>query len=498
MPPSCDRSTPPQNATPEALADSKDDQGLGPVRLTMMVVTTCVGAGIFSLAGDLAGAGAHTGAVLISWAICFAGVFALAKTFCGLSLSHPELKGGIYTYANAGFGEFAGFSAAWGYWMSACLNNAGYGIMLFAALGHFFPIFGTGNNLAAIACASAFLWLLVFLLMRGVHVATGVNTAITLAKLVPLMLFVVCVALLSKFDPAVFARNFWGEANGMSVAEQVRSTMISLVWLFVGIEGAVVVSGRARSVGDVSRATISGFVLVIIFYVLISILSLGILPQEELAALATPSLAGVFERVIGPIGAAIVNGGVAISLVGTMLGYLIFASETPYQAAKAGIFPRTFCKVNAHGTPVLSTLLAAGITQAFLVLSLFASSTYQFFYTCSVNAILVPYVCSAAYYAIQAWRGNVEASGAPSRPAARLFGTAALAYTLFVVWSGGLRGVLVMCVALAPGLAAYAVTKFSRGEKPLPELRDKVVAVLLTAGIAAAIVLSANGTVALI
>lgn len=479
--------------------DIADPNGLGPVRLTTMVVTTCVGAGIFSLAGDLAAGGANTAAVLISWAICFMGVLALAKAFCGLSLVRPDLKGGIYVYASEGFGEFAGFTAAWGYWMSACLNNAGYGVMLFAALGHFFPAFGEGNNLVAIACASAFLWLLVFLLMRGVHVAAGVNLVITLAKLVPLALFILCVALLGRFDPAVFAQNFWGEPGGPTLAEQIRSTMVSLVWLFVGIEGAVVVSGRARSVRDVSRATISGFVLVIVFYVLISVLSLGILPRNQMAQLATPSLGGVFQEVIGPVGAALVNGGVAVSLVGTMLGYLIFASETPYQAARRGIFPTAFTKVNAHGTPMLSTLLSAGITQAFLVLSLFASGTYQFFYNCSVNAIMVPYFCAAAFYTLIAWRGRgMRVPFGPSLASARAFGTVALVYVAFLVWSSGLRGVLVMCVALAPGLVAYAVVHFARGAKILPTARDRAIALALALGTVAAALLGSTGAVALL
>ena len=33
----------------------------------------------------------------------------------GLGPVRLELKGGIYVYANEGFGEFAGFSAAWDY-----------------------------------------------------------------------------------------------------------------------------------------------------------------------------------------------------------------------------------------------------------------------------------------------------------------------------------------------------------------------------------------------
>lgn len=62
----------------QAVEDSiADPNGLEPVRLTTMVVTTCVGAGIFSLAGDLAPGGANTAAVLISWTICFVGVLVM-------------------------------------------------------------------------------------------------------------------------------------------------------------------------------------------------------------------------------------------------------------------------------------------------------------------------------------------------------------------------------------------------------------------------------------
>lgn len=121
---------------------------LGFVGLTTLVVTTCVGAGIFSLCGDLAAGGTNTAAVLAGWAICFVGVFALAKTFSGLAAVRPGLSGGIYAYAHAGFGEYVGFSSAWGYWMSACLNNAGYAIMLFNALSYFAPQLGAETRLS--------------------------------------------------------------------------------------------------------------------------------------------------------------------------------------------------------------------------------------------------------------------------------------------------------------------------------------------------------------
>lgn len=470
---------------------ANETNGLGFVGLTTLVVTTCVGAGIFSLAGDLAQGGANTAAILISWAICFVGVFALAKTFSGLANVRPELAGGIYMFAREGVGQYVGFAAAWGYWISACLNNAGYGIMLFNALSYFAPVFGSGNSPLAIACASAFLWLLVLLLSRGIRLATGVNVVITLAKLVPLVLFICCVVVLSQFNPNTFIDNFWGEPEGMSLLEQIKSTMISLVWLFVGLEGAVVVSGRARDVRDVSHATTVGFLLVVVFYVLISVLSLGVLTRAELAQLSTPSLAGVFERVIGPVGAAIINGGVVVSLVGTMLGYLTFAAETSYQAAERDIFPSIFARTNAKGTAVLATLISASVTQVFLVLSVFAESTYQFFYTCSVYAILIPYCCAALYYVLIAWKNeHMDGPLAPSLISARIAGSIALLYIAFLIWSSGIKALIVMAIVIAPGTIIY-IAKCCKNEcKFLLTFGDKIFAALVVVAIFATVVSS--------
>lgn len=239
-----------------------DPNGLDLFRLTMMVITASICGGIFSLAGDMAAGGANTGAVIVSWGICFIGVFALMMVFNGLSQARPDLTGGIYAYAAAGFGDYIGFNSAWGYWISACLSNVSFALLLFSALGYFFPAFGAGNNLLSIICASVFLWFLTALVLRGVKEAAGINTIVTLAKLVPLGLFVLSIVLLGKFNVDIFMDNFWGEPAGPGFGEQVVSTMIALVWVFTGIEGAVVISGRAKYVRDVGRSTALGFAAV--------------------------------------------------------------------------------------------------------------------------------------------------------------------------------------------------------------------------------------------
>ena len=466
--------------TSDGRGDIIDPNGLNLFRLTMMVVTASICGGIFSLAGDMAAGGASTGAVVISWAICFAGVFSLMMVFNGLSQARPDLTGGIYAYAAAGFGDYVGFNSAWGYWISACLSNVGFAVLLFGSLGYFLPVFGAGNTPAAVICASVFLWVLTYLVSRGVQEVSGINTIVTLAKLVPLGIFVLSIVLLGKFDMDIFLDNFWGEPGGPSLGEQIVSTMVALVWVFTGIEGAVVISGRAKYVRDVGRATALGFISVFVLYLCISVLSLGIMPRAEMAELATPSMAGILERAIGPLGATVVNLGVILSLVGAMLGYVIIASETPYEAARQGTFPKVFARTNKRGAPVVTILVSSGIMQVFLILSAVAESTYQFFYACAVATILIPYVCSAAYYMVIAWKNeHLDGRNAPKLGTARVFGTFGFVYTVFLVWSCGLQGVMVTTVLFAPGIVVYALGERGRGKPVLPHLHDKLIAAVV-------------------
>ena len=473
-----------------------DPNGLDLFRLTMMVVTASICGGIFSLAGDMAAGGANTGAVLISWAICFIGVFSLMMCFNGLSQARPDLTGGIYAYAAAGFGDFVGFNSAWGYWISACLSNVSFAILLFSALGYFFHPFESGNNLLSCLCASAFLWVLVWLVSRGVKEAAGINVIVTIAKLVPMALFVLSIVLLGKFDPAIFMENFWGEPGGPDMGTQIISTMIALVWVFTGIEGAVVISGRAKYVRDVGRATVIGFVSVFVLYLIISIESMGVMPRAQMAELATPSMAGILEHAIGPMGAGIVNLGVVLSLLGAMLGYVIIAAETPFEAARQGVFPKSFARTNRNGAPIVTTFISAGITQLFLIVSVFSESTYQFFYACAVSTILIPYVCSAAYYMKIAWKREHLTSDQVKK--ARIFGTVGFVYTVFLVWAAGVVGVMITTILFAPGIIVYAICQRERNEPVLPNTVDKAIAVLILVLFVASIALMATGTISVL
>ena len=269
--------------------------------LVALVVGSMIGGGIFSLPQNMA-ASADVGAMLIGWAITAVGMLTLAFVFQTLANRKPDLDGGVYAYAKAGFGDYMGFSSAWGYWISAWLGNVGYFVLLFSTLGYFFPVFGEGNTVAAVIGASVLLWAVHLLVLRGIKEAAFINLVTTVAKIVPLMLFVLIAIFAFKLD--IFTADIWGMKNPDlgSVMNQVRNMMLVTVWVFIGIEGASIFSARAEKRSDVGKATVIGFITVLLFLVLVNVLSLGIMTQPELAKLQNPSMAAVLEHVVGPVG----------------------------------------------------------------------------------------------------------------------------------------------------------------------------------------------------
>lgn len=188
----------------------EDDKKRGLVALIGLVIGSMIGGGVFSLPADMA-RGAGAGAILAGWVITGIGMIALAFVYQTLAVRKPDLNGGVYSYAKAGFGDYIGFNAAWGYWLSALLGNVSYAVMLFGALGYFFPVFGKGNNAVSIVCASILVWTMQALIAKGVKQAAFVNVITTIAKLVPIFLFL--IVMIVSFHVDIFTLDLWGQAD---------------------------------------------------------------------------------------------------------------------------------------------------------------------------------------------------------------------------------------------------------------------------------------------
>ncbi|WP_460129946.1 arginine-ornithine antiporter [Pseudomonas sp. H1_D05] len=453
--------------------------------LVALVVGSMIGGGIFSLPQNMA-ASADVGAVLIGWAITAVGMLTLAFVFQTLANRKPDLDGGVYAYAKAGFGDYMGFSSAWGYWISAWLGNVGYFVLLFSTLGYFFPVFGEGNTVAAVIGASVLLWAVHFLVLRGIKEAAFINLVTTVAKVVPLLLFVLIAVFAFKLD--IFTADIWGIKNPDlgSVMNQVRNMMLVTVWVFIGIEGASIFSARAEKRSDVGKATVIGFITVLLFLVLVNVLSLGIMTQPELAKLQNPSMAAVLEHVVGHWGAVLISVGLIISLLGALLSWVLLCAEIMFAAAKDHTMPEFLRKENANHVPVNALWLTNAMVQIFLIITLFSASTYLSLIYLATSMILVPYLWSAAYALLLAVRGESYEGFAAERRKDLIIGGIALIYAVWLLYAGGIKYLLLSALLYAPGAILFAKAKLELKQPVFTNVEKLIFAAVVVGALVAA------------
>ena len=423
--------------------------------LTALVVSALIAAGIFSLPQNMAKT-AGAGAILIGWGITFVGMLMLAFVFQTLANRKSEVEGGVYGYARAGFGEYIGFNSAWGYWISAWIGNVSYYVVIFSALGSFQALgfFGEGTTLPALICGSILLWALHFLIFAGVQGAAFLNLIGTIAKVVPIIMFVVLVSLAFKVE--TFNIDFWGNASLGSTMDQVKGIMLVTTWVFIGIEGAAMYSGRAAKKSDVGKATMIGFFVSIALFVAVSVLSLGVLSQPELAELKNPSTAGVLAKAVGPWGAALMNVGLIISVGSALLAWTLLSAETAYMAGKDGTMPKFLGKENKNKAPVNAMWLTTGLTQLFLIIAFFNEAGYLALLLLATSMILIPYFLSGLYALKVALKKDgyaPEEKGAVTRDI--FIGVMATIYGAWLVYAAGLDYLLLSMILYALGIPFY-------------------------------------------
>ncbi len=501
-----------------AVAEKSADNpgGIGLFHLIMSVVTLVVGSGIFSLCSDMAASGSNGQGILLAWAVTAFGVTCLVVCFFVLSRVKPKMKGGIYMYAKEGFGPFVGFCSAYGYWISAILCIVAFSSLLFGAFSTFFPdVFNPGgNNLASIIGESIVVWFYVWLVSRGVKEAAAINAIVTIAKLVPIFTVLVIIVFAGHFHPDIFAANFsmvtgvgddgsilfGADAAGyeLDLFGQMTAAITTTMWVFVGIEAAVAISGRAKRESDVGKATIISFACIIVLYLAMSMLSLGVMPLDQLAGLDNPPLSNLMRYAVGDWGAMFVSVGVALSLLGGLLGYTVLTAESPYEAAVEGAgFPKFFAKSNEKDAPVGLLVVNGIIVEIFFVMMMLSESAYQFFYTISLGMILLPYLFSAAYMVKIAVKEPQEFAGKVKTPATvcAVVGVFGVLYSLLLTYSTGVVGLCIMSFLFVPGILIYIWGRKQAGLPYLNQISDKVALVVIAVAFVAAVYFLLSGQV---
>ena len=460
------------------MSDSEADK-LPRMTLTMMVVGGMVGAGVFSIPRNFAMATGVYGA-LIAWTVAGLGMLMLAFVFQALANRKPDLDAGVYAYARAGFGPFLGFASGFGYWASACVGNVSYWVLIKSTLGGVFPIFGDGNTISAVLVSSVGIWLFHFLVLRGTKEAAALNKIVTIAKVIPLVVFLVLV--IFAFDLDVFVANLWGgglsvdqdylHAHGDLIAvgastqtdygslfEQVKATMLITVFVFLGIEGASNYSRFAKKREDVGFATVVGFLGVLALFASVSILSFGIMPRDEIQQLSQPSVGGVLAAAVGPWGANFIGIGVIISVLGAYLAWTLMAAEVLSIAAKNGDMPAFLTKENAAEVPTNALLMSTLLVQLVLGATLFSADAFTFALSLCSHLSLLPYLLAAGFMLKLVMTRDTYPVGDREYTSHAIIALLGTVYGLFLVYAGGMKFLVLSFLIYAPGTLLYLKTR---------------------------------------
>ncbi len=444
--------------------------------LTALVFGLMVGVGIYNLPQNMASVAAP-GAIFISWMVTALGILPLVLAFRWLSLYYPQYNAGIYQYAQAGFGNYAGFNIAWGYWLCTAFSNVAYGVMLNDSCGAFFPQL-LDHGWETVVFGSILIWTMYFIVSEGIKTAKIINTLLAGVKIV-MLIFIITVFILF-FKLRLFEADIWGGTPTTGgIATQIKDTMMITLFCFFGVEGAVMMSARAKRSIDVGRAGIAGFVIALVLYVAVTLLCFGLMGRAQLSGLQDPSIAYILRESVGPWAYWFVICAVIISLLGGWVAWTLVVAQVPYEASLVGILPRSFRKLNRHNMPAFGLFASSIVMELFLLMVVMADDVYLAALHITGLMIIPCYFFTGLFLLKKADTWPV-----------RILAVVTSLFCLWMAYAGGLKEMMMTSAFYIPGIVFYIKARRENNPgAPLFTGREKIALALLSAGAVITIIL---------
>ncbi|HEX2719289.1 MAG TPA: amino acid permease [Gemmatimonadaceae bacterium] len=362
-------------------------RGLGLLSTVALIVGNMVGTSIYTLPAGLAKETGPFG--LVAWLLVAVGYLFVAVVYARLGTRYPR-TGGPYVYARTAFGDVAGFTTVWSYWVSTIIGNAAIVTGAVGYLVAFLPGF-EGSPVRTFLLAVALVWGFCLLNVLGVRQSGRVQTVVMFLNLVPLM--IVAIAALTHFDAAnlrPFAPNGVGSiAVGASL----------IVWAYSGIESATVPAEEVRAPERTIRlGTMIGYAIGTLVFLTTALAVAGSLPNDVVAGSARP-IALAAEHALGPRAATIVGLAAVAAALGTLNGWILMSGRIPFSAAEDGLFFRPLAAIHPRfGTPAVGLVVGAVVTTVMLLLyfSQTLLEVFNFVVLLAVLTTLLPHLLATA------------------------------------------------------------------------------------------------------
>lgn len=333
-------------------------RAVGLFGLTSISLNGVIGSGIFVLPATVAALLGPASPVAYIIAATATTLIVMCFAEAGSMIART---GGPYLYAKEAFGEVVGFEIGWMFLLTRLAAGAAISNAFAAYLGYFWPALGSGAGRAL--AITLLLFHLTLLNLLGIRLGAGVVNLLTIAKLLPLFLFISVGLFFVDHDRySLFA---------LADAEGLRQASLALIFAFGGFENASVPSEEVKDPArNLPIALFTSIGLTTIIYILIQIVALGSLPG--LAADATP-LASAGRVFLGPIGAGIITLGAILSTAGSQSALILVGPRILYAIGESGQLPSLLARVHPkYRTPYVSVIVFAVITWVAALFGSFA------------------------------------------------------------------------------------------------------------------------------
>ncbi len=410
--------------------------------MVLLFINGVIGSGIFGLPSKtFKEVGVYSiGAFLV----CAVAVFIIILCFAEVS-SRFDKTGGPYLYAVASFGPLPAFLTGWLLLVTRIITYAALINLLVTYLSVFSAWFAQPNaRIITIVLLTLFL---AWVNHIGVKNSTRVNNFLTIAKLLPLFLFIGIG--IFYINPGHFEIKYTPGFSSFS------SAVLLLVFAFGGFESVLVNSGEVKNPSrNLPFALLLAAGVIAVIYILVQIVCIGTLPSLATSEKPLAEAAALF---IGQTGVIVIGLGAAFSVTGTLNAIMLVGSRLPFAFSEEKQFPKAFSYVHPKlKTPTWSLLL-------FMVITTLVSINYSFLAAASISAItrvmIYGIVCIAL---IRLRKKQPEQGGFFKIPFGNIFAIAGFLVTIWLLSNSGLKELKDIAVAIALGLLIYTLVELEK------------------------------------
>ena len=428
---------------------TKQNQKIGLLAATSLVVGNIIGAGIFVLPASLGKFGSIS---IVGWLFTATGALILAKIFSNFSKKLKGKSGGPYIYSKVVFGDFIGFLVAWGYWISCWVNNAAIAVAIVSALSFFFPELVT-NPFYATLTGLSFIWFFTFTSSKGIKSSGNIQILTTIAKLIPLVLIILFGFFI--FDLEIFPEFNLTDQNDFEILPIVA---VMTLYAFLGLECASIPAENIKNPEKtIPKATMAGTLISTLIYILSTIVLFGIIPAENLINSPAP-FAEAGEIIGGKYFGFLISAGAAISAIGALNGWILITSYMPMTMANDRLFPKVFAKKNKKGFPYLSLLLGSILTSFVMTMNYTDGlvDRFEFLILLTTLSTLIPYFFVSVSYILFHVEKRLFKINSFRSVILGLFGSL---YSLWAIFGSGIDSIFYGTILLIVGIPIYLILK---------------------------------------